>query len=249
MQAIITLQQVTYRVGEAGILDSLSLTLRRREIVGILGLSGSGKTTLLRLIMGLIRPTAGEVVVFGKPASRLPEAQYDSLRLRMGMVFQYAALFDSLTVGENVAFPLREHRGMKGAALRDRVADLVGMVGMSGTEPMYPAQLSGGMRKRVGIARALALAPEVMLYDEPSSGLDPLTAAMIDDLIVRLRDSLGVASLVVSHHVANVLAIADGVGVVDQGRLAFWGSPAEARASEVPIVKAFLRGRAEPVPA
>ncbi len=256
MPPLVALDQVSYGVAGQTILDSVSLALHRGQIVGILGLSGSGKTTLLRLVVGLLRPTSGQVVLFGQPTNDLSDAALDASRLRIGLVFQYAALFDSLTVAENVAFPLREHpqNGRLGkrsrqreAALRERVASLLQMVGMSGTEHLYPAQLSGGMRKRVGIARALALEPEVMLYDEPSSGLDPLTAAMIDDLIVELSNTLSVASLVVSHHVANVMRIAHLVGFLHEARLAFWGTPEEARLSSVPIVQAFLRGRQEPV--
>jgi len=240
---------VAYRADGRTILESVSLELQPGQVFGILGLSGSGKTTLLRLVVGLIRPLSGEVALFGQVTNGLPDSALDLLRLRIGMVFQYSALFDSLTVAENVVFPLREHRRLSPGALRERVAGLLEMVGMSGSEHLYPAQLSGGMRKRVAIARALALQPEVMLYDEPSSGLDPLTAAMIDDLIVQLRDSLGVASLIVSHHVANVFSIADVVGFLEQGRLAFVGTPEEARMSSVPIVQSFLRGRAEPVTA
>jgi len=245
MPALLSLQEVGYDVGGRTVLEGITLEVDKGEILGVLGLSGSGKTTLLRVIMGLVRPSRGRLILFGEEATHLPEAAFDRLRMRMGLVFQYAALFDSLTVEDNVAFPLREHRRLSGARLRARVDELLALVGMEGTNRLYPAQLSGGMRKRVGIARALALGPELMLYDEPSSGLDPLTAAMIDDLIVHLRDAVGVASVVVSHHVPNVLRIAGALGVLDEGRLVFRGTPSEARSAQVPIVQALLKVGAE----
>ena len=175
---VIELKQVRYLADSTPVLDGVDLAVNRGEVVGVMGRSGTGKTTLLRLIMGLLSPASGQVLVGGENVSALPERDLERLRLNMGMVFQGAALFDSMTVAGNVAFALVEHRRARGQDLAGRVRDLLEMVGMVGTEKRLPAELSGGMRKRIGIARALAMEPEIVLYDEPTAGLDPISAAL-----------------------------------------------------------------------
>jgi phospholipid/cholesterol/gamma-HCH transport system ATP-binding protein len=221
-------------------LAGVSLQVYRGEIQVIMGPSGCGKSVLLKHLVGLLRPDRGEVFVFDRPVSSLPEAELDALRIQMGVVFQSAALFDSLTVGQNVAFPLRRHRRLPGREIEARVAELLALVEMEGTEGLMPSSLSGGMRKRVGIARALALQPSLILYDEPTSGLDPLTARTVDDLILRLRADLGVTSVVVTHSLDSAFRLADRLAVMDAGRLCAAGTPQEILASTVPFVRRFL---------
>ncbi len=238
----IQIEQLTYAVDGRPILDSVGLTVQQGEIFAVMGRSGTGKTTLLRLIMGLARPTSGQIRVNGVDITGLPERDLDELRKDMGMVFQSAALFDSLTVGENVAFPLVEHRRLPESNLAARVSDLLEMVDMAGTEPLMPAQLSGGMRKRVAVARALALEPHIILYDEPTAGLDPISATASDELIRRLRDTTGVTSVIVSHDVQSLRRVSDRAAVLHNGRFLVVGPMAEFAASQDPAVVQFLSG-------
>jgi phospholipid/cholesterol/gamma-HCH transport system ATP-binding protein len=224
-------------------LAGVTLEVHRREIQVIMGPSGCGKSVLLKHLVGLLRPDRGEVYVFDRPVPSLPEAELDALRIQMGVVFQSAALFDSLTVAQNVAFPLRRHRHLGEHEIAARVAALLALVEMEGTEPLIPSSLSGGMRKRVGIARALALQPSLILYDEPTSGLDPLTARTVDDLILRLRADLGVTSVVVTHSLDSAFRLADRLAVMDAGHLCAAGTPEEILASTVPFVRRFLDTR------
>ena len=242
---VIELKQVRYLADSTPVLDGVNLTVNRGEVVGVMGRSGTGKTTLLRLIMGLASPAGGQVLVGGENVSALSERDLERLRLNMGMVFQGAALFDSMTVAENVAFPLVEHQRARGQELAGRVRDLLEMVDMVGAEKKVPAELSGGMRKRVGIARALALQPEVMLYDEPTAGLDPISAANIDHLVVRLRGQLGVTSVLVSHDVQSLCRVCDRVALLHAGRFIAAGTPAELESSSDPAVRQFLSGSEE----
>lgn len=240
---IVVVRDVWKQFGEATGLAGVSLEVRAGQIQVIMGPSGCGKSVLLKHLVGLLRPSRGEVLVFGEPVHALSEDALDAVRMRIGVVFQSAALFDSLTVAENVAFPLNRHRSMPAEALEARVRELLEMVEMEGTEPLLPSALSGGMRKRVGIARALALDPPLILYDEPTSGLDPLTARTVDDLVLRLRRDLGVTSVVVTHSVDSALRLADRLAVMDAGRLAAEGSPEEILACEHPFVRRFLDTR------
>jgi phospholipid/cholesterol/gamma-HCH transport system ATP-binding protein len=239
----IRLENLTYCVDGNAVLGGLDLTVQAGEIVGVMGRSGVGTTTLLRLIMGLIRPTSGRIWVNGSDITAADEVKLDELRLDMGMVFQGAALFDSMTVGENVAFGLREHRRPRPAGLAERVAELLALVEMAGTEELMPAQLSGGMRKRVGVARALALAPSIMLYDEPTAGLDPISATAMGALIRRLRDEVGVTSVIVSHNVASLRDTSDRGAVLHDGHFIAVGPMAELVESSDLGVQQFLSGR------
>ena len=200
-------------------LKHINLGINEGETLAIIGGSGSGKSTLLRLLIGLIRPTSGEILVRGRDMARMSEAQLDELRLRMGMVFQYSALFDSMSVGDNVAFGLREHTDKSEAEIARIVREKLALVGLEGVEQMMPSELSGGMKKRVGLARAIAIEPSIIFYDEPSSGLDPIMTERIDELIVSTRQRLGVTSVVVTHDMASACRIADRIAMIYEGEL------------------------------
>ena len=200
-------------------LKHINLSIKEGETLAIIGGSGSGKSTLLRLLIGLIRPTSGQILVRGRDVATLSEEEWDKLRLRMGMVFQYSALFDSMTVGDNVAFGLREHTNKSEAEISRIVKEKLALVGLEGVEQMMPNELSGGMKKRVGLARAIACEPSVIFYDEPSSGLDPIMTARIDELIVNTQRKLGVTSVVVTHDMASACRIADRIAMIYQGEL------------------------------
>jgi len=241
----IILERVTYAIGRKTILKDISLAVGKGEIYVVMGLSGSGKTTLLRLMIGLAKPSRGRVWLFGNDTSALSEEELNRLRRRMGMVFQYSALFDSITVGRNVAFPLREHTHLSRAEIERVVAQKLSQVGLPGTENLLPTQLSGGMKKRVGVARALALDPEVMLYDEPTSGLDTLYGARINRLILELRQRLGVTSVVVTHDPEVARLMADCVGVIHEGTMLAEGTPQQVCSSEDGLVQQLMHCRPE----
>ena len=238
----IQLERLRYVVSGKAVLDGVDLAVGRGEIVGIMGRSGTGKTTLLRVVMGLVRPTSGRVLINGRDLGELGEAELDGVRVGMGMVFQGAALFDSMTVAENVAFGLVEHRRMELREAAGRVGELLEMVDMAGTEGLMPAELSGGMRKRVGVARALALEPAIMLYDEPTAGLDPISAAAVDDLVLRLCQQFGVSTLIVSHDVQSLRRVADRAALLHEGAFLAVGPMAELGASGNAAVRQFLAG-------
>ncbi|HEY3412629.1 MAG TPA: ATP-binding cassette domain-containing protein [Armatimonadota bacterium] len=240
---MISIRNLTYSVpGGLEVLKNVSLEIPSGTTMCVMGLSGTGKTSLLKCVSGLVEASGGEVWIGDKQIVGLPERDLNEVRLSIGYVFQYAALFDSMTVFDNVAFgPLR--RGMKhGGELDDLVAAKLSLVGMDGTQRMMPSQLSGGMQKRVGLARALASDPTVLLYDEPTSGLDPVTAAVIDELIVEMRDRLKVTSLVVSHNVSSVFRIADIVTMLHDGEVIISGTPDEVRGSTDGRVRQFIEG-------
>ena len=223
--------------GGREVLKNIDLFVPKGELVAVMGSSGGGKTTLLRCVSGLIRATTGEIKVSGIDVEHSPE----EARRHMGMVFQSAALFDFLTVEENVLFGIRRHSKLKGKAQMDLVKDTLSRVGLKDTEKLMPAELSGGMRKRVGIARALALSPEVMLYDEPTTGLDPITTYQIDSLIYELRKTLGVTSLLVSHDLMSVRRVAARVAFLHQGELVFDGTPDEFLVNEHPAIQELIQ--------
>ncbi len=200
-------------------LKHINMRIEDGETLAIIGGSGSGKSTLLRLLIGLIQPTSGEIWMGKQEISRLTEKEWSRLRLTMGMVFQYSALFDSLTVGENVAFGLREHTDYDEARIQAIVREKLHLVGLDGVEDMMPNELSGGMKKRVSLARAIAIEPKVIFYDEPSSGLDPIMTRKIDQLIVNTQKALRVTSVVVTHDMASACRIADRIAMIYEGEL------------------------------
>ena len=238
----IELQQLYKAFDDQRILQGLDLAIEVGEILTILGGSGTGKSVLLRMMIGLLKPDAGRIVVEGEDIVPLSEDALLKVRRKVGMLFQGAALFDSLTVKENVAFPLREHTWMTEAEIRDRVGEVLALVGMAGTEEKYPAELSGGMRKRVGLARAIALTPRIVLYDEPTTGLDPRNVDKINELITDLRAKLQVTSVVVTHDLQSAFRISDRVALLAEGRIAGTGSPGDIGKSESPLVQEFLAG-------
>ena len=225
------------------VLRGASLALPRGVTSAIMGGSGEGKTVLLRLIAGLIRPDAGEVRLFGARIDQLREEQMLPLRRRTGFVFQSAALFDSLSVFENVAYPLREHTRLPEDEIGNRVRRCLSLVGLVDCEQQLPAELSGGMRKRAGIARALVLDPEVVFFDEPTGGLDPTNARLVAELIVKLRAGVCDTAIVVTHDIEFVAAVADRMAILHHGRFMIEGSPAEVQSSRDAEVQAFLAGR------
>lgn len=243
MSTPVSVRELQFAVPGRVILEGVSLEIEAGEILAVMGMSGGGKTTFLKCCAGLTRPTAGEIYIGDTEIAGLNESQLNTVRRRLGMVFQYAALFDSMTVYENVAFGLRQHSDLSEAEIRQVVEEKLDAVGMGGTERQLPAELSGGMRKRVGMARALAVNPEVLLYDEPTSGLDPVVASVIDELIVHVRDTLGVTSVVVSHTMSSVFRIADRIAMLYNGRFEEVGTPAEMRNTRNEVVRQFIEGR------
>jgi phospholipid/cholesterol/gamma-HCH transport system ATP-binding protein len=242
-EAAVELRNVCYGIRGIPVLEDVSFSVKPGEVFGVMGMSGCGKSTLLKLIMGLLRPDSGEVLIQGREISRLLERDLNEVRLKIGMCFQYAALFDSMTVAENVAFGLQRRTKLSRGEIREVVADCLDRVGLTGSEGTYPAELSGGMKKRVGIARAIAVEPEIMLYDEPSSGLDPVVASVIDGLILHLADDLGVTSVVVSHHVRNLFSVADRVMMLFDRGVEQIGTPTEIGERGSDIVRQFVRGQ------
>lgn len=221
-------------------LKHIHMEIRRGETLAIIGGSGSGKSTLLRLLIGLIRPTSGEIWFDEKEVSGISEKEWDKLRLSMGMVFQYSALFDSMTVGENVAFGLREHTDYDEGKIRSIVREKLHLVGLDDVEEMMPNELSGGMKKRVSLARAIAINPRVIFYDEPSSGLDPIMTTKIDELIVNTQKALDVTSVVVTHDMASACRIADRIAMIYEGELIALEPVERFRELEDPRVQAFF---------
>lgn len=237
---------VEKRLGGRSVLCGLDLRIHRGETYTLLGGSGSGKSVTLKHVVGLMQPDAGAVTVFGERVDGRSDEDLVPLRRRIGMVFQSAALFDSLSVYENVAYPLREHREWEEDRVGERVRACLEAVGLPGVEAQLPAELSGGMRKRVGVARALALEPELMLYDEPTTGLDPGNARRIGEVLRDLQLRLGVTSMVVTHDMELCFAVSDRVGLLGGGRIVLEGPAAELRAAEPPELREFLEGRASP---
>ncbi len=231
------------------VLKGINLQVPRGSMVAIMGASGSGKTTLLRLIGGQLRATEGEVVVAGRSMGRIDSGELYRLRRHMGMLFQFGALFTDLSVFENVAFPVREHTRLPERVVRDLVLLKLEAVGMRGAQGLMPSELSGGMARRVALARAVALDPMLMLYDEPFAGLDPIAMAVIGELMRKLNDALGATSIVVSHDVVECLEIVDYVYLVADGVIVGEGTPEEMKRSRLPYVRQFVQGELEgPVP-
>ena len=222
-------------------LKQINLEINDGETLAVIGGSGSGKSTLLRLMIGLIQPTKGEIWIGDDEISRMSEESLTRVRLRMGMVFQYSALFDSMTVGDNVAFGLVEHTDYPEDKIRAIVKEKLKQVGLEGVENLMPNELSGGMKKRVSLARAIAIEPEIIFYDEPSSGLDPITTTKIDELIISTQKTLGVTSIVVTHDMASACRIADRIAMVYQGELIALDTVKNFRQIQDPRVQEFFK--------
>jgi phospholipid/cholesterol/gamma-HCH transport system ATP-binding protein len=227
------------------VLDGFDLDVPEGEVVSVIGASGSGKSTALKTIIGLVRPDAGDVWVDGVHVQELELDDLYDLRRRVGYVFQFAALFDSMTLGENVAMGLRRLPDIGEEDIRARVSEALRRVGLEGQGDKLPSELSGGMQKRAGVARAIAVEPRYLLYDEPTTGLDPVTVTMVDRLILRMRDELGVTSLVITHDMDSAYRISDRIAMLHQGRIRTVGSAEDIRSSEDPVVRGFVEGRPE----
>lgn len=240
---LIQVRGLVQKIGGQEILRGLDLDVVRGETLVLLGKSGGGKSVFLRHLIGLMKPVAGSIVFDGLEVTRLRERELEPVRLRIGMLFQDGALFDSMNVFDNVAFPLRERGERSPAKIRDKVAESLSMVNMSGHEKKMPVNLSGGMRKRVALARAIISPPDVILYDEPTAGLDPIVSDSINRLIRRLQSSLNVTSIVVTHDMVSCYHIADRVALLNDGRIYFSGTTGELRACTDPVVRDFVDGR------
>ena len=246
----VTVRNLVYEVPRKRVLDNINLDIASGEIVSIMGQSGSGKTTLLKLMTGLLKPTSGQIFIDDVDIAGLSEAEMDKVRLKMGLVFQYAALFDSLSVYDNIVFGVVRHqKGLKRRDLDAIVHDRLAEVELEGLEQQFPSQLSGGMQKRVGLARALAMKPTIVFYDEPTSGLDPITSHTIDELIMATRQRNGVTSVVVSHHLPSIFKISDRVAMLHQGAIVIVDTPGNVRDSDNEIVQAFIAPERDTLPA
>jgi len=241
----IRLEGVRKSFGDKVVLDGVTLEVAGGETVAVIGGSGSGKSVMLKTIVGLLVPDAGRVVVDGRDVASLGREALYELRREVGYVFQFAALFDSMSVYDNVAMGLRRVRGLTEAEIGERVREALELVELGGYEARYPGELSGGQRKRVGLARAIATRPKYLLYDEPTTGLDPVTTAVIDGQILKMKRELGVTSIVVTHDMQSAYRVSDRIGMLHGGRIRFVGTPAEIREAEDPVVRAFIEGRPE----
>ena len=241
---MIEIQDLSKAFGRLKVLDRLGLTIQTGETMVIIGRSGSGKSVLLKHIIGLLAPDAGSVRIDGVDVATLSGEALNALRMKFGMLFQNAALFDSMTAFENVAFPLLEHTPMTSDAIRQRVHECLQLVGLEHADALYPAQLPGGMRKRVGLARALAMGPEIILYDEPTTGIDPIMGDIVNDLTIALRDRLKVTSVVVTHDMRSAYKVADRIAMLYNGKIIEVGSPEAIRQSANPVVRQFINGEA-----
>lgn len=242
---MIRIRGLRKQLGGRQVLAGVDLDIPKGRTIVVMGRSGTGKSVLLKHIIGLMQPDAGSIEVDDTDVVGLHENELNEVRKRFGMLFQGAALFDSLTVGENVGLMLREHTHMRAGEIRARVAERLEWVGLKGVEEMKPASLSGGMRKRVGLARAIAMDPDYLLYDEPTTGLDPIMADVINRLIRSLQARTGVTSVVVTHDMASAYHVGDVLAMLHEGRVVFTGSPDDARRTADPLVRQFIEGSSE----
>jgi phospholipid/cholesterol/gamma-HCH transport system ATP-binding protein len=242
-EPVIKIRKLKIAFGSKVVLNEIDLDVFPGETLAVIGPSGTGKSTVLKVLTGLLPPTSGSVVINGQETNGFDESQWDELRKYMGVVFQYSALFDFLTVGENVAFGLRRHFKLLEEEIQARVDELLQMVGLPDTKAMMPAELSGGMKKRVGLARALAMQPQVVFYDEPTAGLDPVMTMTISRLIRKTQEKFGVTSLLVTHDMESVFTSADRVAMLYNGNIVQVGTVEEIKNSTNPIVRAFISGQ------
>ena len=245
MSGTIAIETLSKSFGPQKVLDDVSFSIPGGETTVVLGPSGTGKSVLLKLVVGLLPPDAGRILLDGRDLTKMSRPELFEVRRRFGMLFQDGALFDSMPVDENVAFPLRRHTRKSEDEIRAIVAEKLRVVGLAKAGHKYPAELSGGMRKRVGLARAIALDPDVVFFDEPSSGLDPVTASAIDDLILEMQRAKPRTFLVISHDLASTIKIADNIGMLFRGKLVQFGRKDEVLKSEHPTVRQFLDRRTE----
>jgi len=245
-EAMISLRNLRVSYGEREILHGISFDVKRGETLVILGGSGSGKSTLLRTLVGLEIPTSGEIWIKGKNIAAISASEMDEIRKKVGMSFQGGALFGSLSVGENVALPLREHTKLEDSTIEIILRLKLDQVGLAGFENYMPSQLSGGMKKRAAVARAMAMDPEILFFDEPSAGLDPIIAAGVDQLILEVKKAFRMTIVVVTHELASAFLIADRMVLIDKGNVVAIGTTAEMRSSTHPRVRQFLDRIAEP---
>lgn len=241
---MISVKNIKKSFGSQRVLDGINLEIPHGAITVILGPSGTGKSVLLKILIGLLIPDSGEVIVDQVNMMELSGPDRNEFRKKFGMLFQGAALFDSMTVEDNVAFPLREHTKLSEPEIRDRVVEILSAVGLYGIGHKMPAELSGGMKKRVGLARALVLEPEIILYDEPTTGLDPLLTDSVDELILQTQKKFDITSVVVSHDIRGAFKVGDHLAMLSQGKILEFGNPEEFRRSKNPFVQQFLIGRA-----
>jgi phospholipid/cholesterol/gamma-HCH transport system ATP-binding protein len=243
--AAIELSNVSFAYDKRAVLRDITMTVPRGKVVAIMGGSGGGKTTILRLIGGQLKPKNGKVIVGGESVPDMDADALYALRRKCGMLFQFGALFTDMSVFENIAFPMREHTELEEELIRDLVLMKLHAVGLRGAAKLMPSELSGGMARRVALARAIALDPMLMMYDEPFAGLDPISLGIVGELIRRLNDALGITSVVVTHDVYESLKIVDYIYFVSEGKIVAGGTPAEVRASTEPFVRQFVDGRAD----
>jgi len=241
-EPIIQFQEVNMSFGPKVILDKVSFDVYSGETLAVIGPSGCGKSTVLKLLIGLLEPDSGRIIIKGNNVCDFSEDEWNELRKVMGMVFQYSALFDFLDVGENVAFGLRQHTDKSEKEIQEIVTKMLDMVGLPNTEKSYPAELSGGMKKRVSLARAIALEPEIVFYDEPTAGLDPIMANVISELILKTKATLGVTSLLVTHDMASAFMAADKIAMLNEGHIVAMGTVEQIKKSSNPLVQQFIRG-------
>ncbi len=231
------------KFGNTPVLQGVNLTIESGDTVVIIGRSGCGKSVLLKHIIGLYKPDSGNISVNGEEVTNLKADELYQVRKKFGMLFQGAALFDSLTVEENVGLALKEHAKIRSEKIKEIVEEKLKMVGLSGVGHLKPAELSGGMKKRVGLARAIAMDPEFILYDEPTTGLDPIMADAINDLIIELREKLKITSIAVTHDMVSAYKIADRIAMLYEGQIIFTGTPEETKNTNNPVVRQFIEGR------
>ncbi|MDD5712995.1 MAG: ABC transporter ATP-binding protein [Smithellaceae bacterium] len=242
---MIRLIEVHKSFGPQKVLDGLNLEIERGKTTVIIGRSGGGKSVLLKHVIGLLKPDSGQVLIDGVDITKLNDRELNEIRKKFGMLFQEAALFDSMTVGENVAFPLREHTKMKEDEIRDTVAERLRVVGLKGVETKMPSELSGGMRKRVGLARAIALRPQIVLFDEPTTGLDPVMTEAVNQLIMDTQRSFDLTCVVISHDVQSIFRIGQKIAMLHEGRIIACGTPDVIETSDNPVIRQFLAGSIE----
>ena len=242
---MIELLDIHKSFGSNVVLNGLNFSIEEGKVTVIIGRSGGGKSVLLKHIIGLIRPDAGAINIDGQDITRFNDRELNRLRKKFGMLFQEAALFDSMTVGQNIAFPLEEHTKLKSREIMEIVREKLGQVGLTGIENKMPSELSGGMKKRVGLARAIALEPEILLFDEPTTGLDPIMSDAIGKLIVGIQSKLNVTCIVISHDIYGTLRIAHKIAMLHDGLIIESGTPEEIKNSGNPVLQQFIEGKAE----